>query len=268
MKPYRLLFITLLSIVGLTNLYAGVAIMNGLTHVHSGQNGNVITGVIKMKNDGKKVVRMIIYQQDLILSCDKPVDYQGSNTHDRSLGKWMKTNVEEKVMEPFEEYEVSYNIDIPKDAKEKGTYWGVIMVESGDPVTEKTAQGVSINSKTRYAIQILMDVGTPTAGTLTFEKLELQKKTVDSTKTSSQVIAVKIKNSGIYYAKTKLSIEIYNANGDKVKVLEGLSKRIYPDRCNEFFLEVKELPKGKYEGVIVADNGKELFGSNISLEIE
>jgi hypothetical protein len=268
MKSSRFFFITLLSLVGFSNSFAGVAILNGLTHFHSGSFGSTLTGTIKLKNSGKKDVRMLIYQQDMLLFCDKPLDYNNINAHDRSLGKWMKTNVEEKVMQPDEEYEVSYTITIPQDAKDKGTFWGIIMVEGAEPIREETAQGVKIDAKTRYAVQILMDVGATQYGTLSFEKVDLQKKTIDSTKTTSYTILTKIKNSGMFYNRAKLSVEIFNSNGEKIKVIEGLSKKIYPDRCSEFIIELKDVPKGKYEGVIVADNGKELFGSNLSLEIE
>jgi hypothetical protein len=269
MKPYRLLLITLLfSSVVLRNSFAGVAILNGLTHIHSGSFGSTLTGTIKMQNSGKKEVRMLIYQQDISLACDKAVDFASINSHERSLGKWLKTNVEEKIIKPNEEYEVTYSITIPADAKDKGTYWGIIMVEAADPIQEETPQGLKIDSKTRYAVQIIMDVGVPVTGVLSFEKVDLDKKMVDSTKKFAYTIAVKIKNSGIFYAKTKVNMEVFNNTGEKVKVIEGMPRRIYPNRCNDFEIEVKDLPKGKYEAVLVADNGKELFGSNISLEIE
>jgi hypothetical protein len=53
-----------------------------------------------------------------------------------------------------------------------------------------------------------------------------------------------------------------------LKTFDGQSKRIYPKNCNVFTIEIKDLPKGKYEGILIADNGKDLFGSNISLDIE
>ena len=269
MKPYPLFVIALLlSLVVLRNSFAGVAILNGLTHIHSGTSGSTVTGTIKMQNSGKKEVRMLIFQKDMPFACDKPADFTSLNSHDRSLGKWVKTNVEERTLQPNEEYEVTYNIVIPADVQDKGTYWGIIMVEAADPLREETPQGVKIDSKTRYAIQIIMDLGTPVAGVLSFEKVDLAKKMVDSSKKFSYTIALKIKNSGIFYAKTKVNMEVFNSTGDKVKVIEGIPRRIYPNRCYDFEIEVIDLPKGKYDAVIVADNGKELFGSNISLEIE
>jgi hypothetical protein len=268
MKRYRLLLIALLFSVMLRDSFAGVAILNGLTHIHSGTFGSTLTGTIKMQNSGKKEARMLIYQQDITLACDKPADFTSINSHERSLGKWIKTNVEERTLQPNEEYEVTYSITIPADAKDQGTYWGLIMVEAADPIQEQTPQGLKIDSKTRYAVQIIMDVGVPVVGVLSFEKVDLDKKMVDSTKKFVYTIAVKIKNSGVFYASTKLNMEVFSIAGDKMKVIEGTPRRIYPNRCNDFEIEVKDLPKGKYEAVLVADNGKELFGSNISLEIE
>ena len=84
---------------------------------------------------------------------------------------------------------------------------------------------------------------------------------------TSQIVKVKIQNTGIFATKAKLIVEIYDNKGNKIKAFEALAKRIYPDKCNDFEIEIKDLPKGKYDGVIIADNGLDLFGANITLEI-
>lgn len=249
---------------GLPCTFAGVMVLNGLTHVHNGVSGTTITGVIKMRNEGTKESRVLIYQQDLALACDKALDYKDIDSHKRSLGKWLKTSVDEKVLQPLEEYEVSYTITVPSGRIENGTYWSIIMVEVADPITEETPQGVKIDSKVRYAIQILTDVGAFESPKLVFENVDFKKVESDSVK----VIQVKLKNEGIFLARTKLNIEIFNSEGVRVKVINGLQKKVYPSYCNDFEIELKDLPKGKYDGVLVADNGKDLFGENMTIEID
>jgi hypothetical protein len=265
MKTSRIFLILILFVCPFSRISAGVMILNGLTHFHNGMGGNTISGIITMKNDGKKESRVVIYMQDLGLSCDKPVDYFEVNSHNRSLGKWLKTNVDEKVLQPGEEYEVSYTINVPAGKFEEGTYYSIIMVEVADPLHEETPQGVKIDSKVRYAIQVIADVGAYKHPKLAFEKVEFKKGTSDST---TKVIQVKLKNEGDFMVKAKLNIEIFNSLGEKVKVINGLQKKVYPTHCNDFEIELKGLPKGKYEGVLVADNGKDLFGENMTIEIE
>lgn len=243
--------------------FAAVIILNGLTHTHSTSKGGVLSGKIKIKNDGKKEARVVIYKQDLVMSCDSPFDYQDINKHERSMGSWLKTNVDEKLLQPLEEYEISYTVNVPENISRAGTYWAEIMIESADPLTEEKKGNITIGSKVRYAVNIIADIGGFENPKLTFENIGF--KTGDST---SKTVQIKIRNNGSFVSKTKLSIEIYNKSGEKIKVVEGIYKRIYPERCNDFEIQIKDLPKGKYEGVIVADNGKDLFGANMTIEID
>lgn len=262
MKKKYHFFIFVLLVFGYSQTFAGVAILNGLTHIHTGVSGTTITGSIKLKNEGEKESRILIYQQDIILSCKEAVDYQAIGSHDHSLGKWLQTSVNEKVMLPNEEYEVTYTIKVPTGTVESGTYWSIIMVEMTDQLQIEKRQGIQIDSKVRYGIQILTDIGASESPKIVFEKVDF-KQTNDSTK----IIQIKLKNEGLFLSKTKLNIEIFNDQGVKVKVIIGPQKKVYPSYCNDFEIELKDIPKGKYSGILVADNGTDLFGENINIEI-
>lgn len=259
--------------VSILRTSASVLIVNGLTHLHNGASGNNLSGTIKMKNDGKKDARVLIYSKDLLLSCESSsASYLEVNSHNRSLGKWLKTNVDEKVLQPNEEYEVTYSIDIPSGVIELGTYWELIMVEVADPIRDETPQGVKVDSKVRYGIQVITNIGAYKSPTLSFSKIDLKnlpKNLKDTTsQTNPKVITVRLHNEGIFLAQAKLNIEIFNSSGDKVKVINGTQRKIYPNFCTDFEIELINLPKGKYEGVLVADNGKDLYGENLSIEID
>jgi hypothetical protein len=273
MKSSRIFFFLLFIGVGNLRANASVLIMNGLTHLHNGAGGNSLTGSIKMKNDGKKDARVLIYGKDLVLSCENSSSsYPEINSHNRSLGKWLKTNVDERILQPNEEYEVTYSIDIPTSVVENGTYWELIMVEVADPIRDETPQGVKVDSKVRYGIQVITNVGVYKTPALSFSKVELNelpknpKDTINLTK--PKVIKVRLHNEGIFLAQAKLNIEIFNSVGDKVKILNGIQRKIYPNFCSDFEIELIDLPKGKYEGVLVADNGKDLYGENLTIEID
>ena len=241
--------------------YAGIQVQNGLTHTHSGIAGNTITGKIRVKNVGKKEERILIYKQDLSLSCDNTIEYSEVGTHPRSSASWIQTNVDEKVIGVGEEYDILYTITIPNSADLSGTYWNIIMLEGLDPIKEEAESGVKVSSRVRYAIQMLVDVGTFQSPPLAFENFAYKKN-----QAGDQTIHVQLANKGDYASKTKLTLEVYGSSGEKLKVIESQSKRLYPKKCNDFELELKGLPAGKYEGIVV-DNGKDLFGANISIDI-
>lgn len=236
-------------------------ILNGLSHTHDGAGGATVSGKITVQNNGKKEAKILIYREDMVVSCDKPVDYDKINSHDRSLGDWMQTNVEEKWLQSGEVYDVTYTVTVPDGVK--GSYWSVVMIEGADPVKEDLIEkGVRIDSKVRYAVLVIANAGPVESPGIGFAGIKVSPK--DS---SSRVLQVKLRNNGLFVARTRLSIEIYDDAGKKIKTGESPARRTYPGKCTDFELVIKDLPKGKYEGVLIADNGKDLYGANMGLEV-
>jgi hypothetical protein len=246
--------------------FSGIVILNGLTHVHSGDAGSQIDGKVKIRNDSSKETRILIYKQDLMLSCDKTAnfEYKDINSNPQSLGSWLKVNVDEKILGPHEEYDLSYSINVPKNITQKGSYWTVLMVEGADPIREQESTNFQVGSKIRYAIQLITELGIYESPKLQFENVGYKK----GISNISNVVEIKLKNIGRYSAQTKVMLEIYDSKGTKLKVFQCSVRRIYPNLCNLFEIEIKDLPKGLYDGVIIADNNKDLFGSNVSIKIE
>jgi hypothetical protein len=241
---------------------AGVAILNGLTHTHSLVQGQKTTGKVQIRNESAKPARVIIYKQDLIAVCGQEVNYLNPNGFEHSLSPYLTTTVDEKLLGPNEEYVLFYTIELSSEQQLKGSFWSVLMIEGADPIKEDKSEGLKINSVMRYAIQIIGDVGTEESTKLGFEDIKV--KTIEN---ESQIVTLRLKNEGFFSNKVKVILEIYNQEGEKIKTLEGTSKRIYPQGCNEFEIELKGIKKGKYEGILIADNSKDLFGANLSLEI-
>lgn len=244
-------------------LSASVVILNGLTHAHSIPNSETrIQGVIKVKNDGAKDSRILVYRQDLVSECDQASTYPDAGSHGRSLGQGLKTNVDERLIAASEEFDVRYTIE-PDKAWQQGTYWGVIMVEVADPVRQEAHDGIRVNSKIRYAIQVIVDIGPAEGPTLTYEKVAYEKVSADQA-----MLKVVLKNNGTYGTRTEVILEVYDGAGTKLKTTQPSSRMLYPGSCSTFEIPVTDIPKGKYDCVIIADTKKDLFGSNISLQIE
>ena len=263
MKKTSIILLILFSSI---QAFSGVVILNGLTHVHSGDAGSRIDGKVKIRNDSSKENRIIIYKQDLILSCENTsiFEYKDVNTNPRTLGSWLNVNVDEKILSPHEEYDLSYSINVPKNITQKGSYWTVLMIEGADPIREQDNQSLQVGSKIRYAVQLITELGSFESPKLQFENVEYKK----GLNTTANIVQIKLKNIGLYSTQTKVLLEIYDAKGIKMKTFQGSIRRIYPNLCNIFELEIKDLPKGTYDGIIIADNTKDLFGSNVSIKIE
>lgn len=237
-----------------------IVVLNGLTHIHSATGGTELQGKVRLKNDGKGPARVLIYRQDLVAECGKSLDYMSDSRSAYSLSRWLSTNVDEKTLAAGEEYEVIYTVKIPRDEVANGSYWQVLMVEGADPVKEESVHGVSVNSKVRYAIQLVVNVGGFESPAIAFENVEFKKENKPS-------LAVVLKNSGKYTAVVKVTLELHDEQGNKVKKLESTARRVYPSFCNSFVIDLEGISPGKYAGVIIADNGTDLFGSNLSLEL-
>jgi hypothetical protein len=243
---------------------ASVVILNGLSHTHTLSSPDApAQGVIRVKNEGLKESRIVVYRQDIFPECGKSVSYPQAGSHARSLGDALKTNVDEKLMASNEEYDVRYTIALDKSRFSAGTYWEVVMVEVGEPIREKKKNGIEINSTVRYAIQVIVDVASFESPALTYENVVFEK-----VPGHQGALNVTLKNTGIFGTRASVVLEIYDAAGNKLKTTEPANRMLYPGHCSTYEIVLNDLPKGKYDCVIVADTKQDLFGSNISLQIE
>jgi hypothetical protein len=244
-------------------LSASVVIVNGLTHVHALATTDKTQGAIRVRNEGVKETRILVYRQDLVPECGQSAKYPEANSHTRSLGDGLRTNVDEKLMAANEEYDVRYTIDLERGKSLAGTYWEVIMVEVADPIHDELKDGVHVNSKVRYAIQVIVDVGSFEGPRLSFENVVFDKISV-----KNAVLKVQIKNNSAFGARTNVILEVYDGKGTKLKTTPPNTRMLYPGYCNIFEIPLNDMAPGKYDCVIIADTGKDLFGSNISIQVE
>jgi hypothetical protein len=255
------LFLLVSFILTYTFSSANVVVLNGLTHIHKSPSGNIITGVVKLKNTKNTEQRVIIYFNDLFQECGKETILTTDSTHLNSISKWFSTNINERVLKANEEYELLYTINIPNDVELKGSFWGVLMVEIEKPIKEDELEyGVKLESKVRYGIQIIADINERVPSELEFYNVEIDE--VDS----SKIINVDVQNNGIFFVQPTLILEVFNEDGEQAKKLEVKFKKIYPNSCKAFSLDISDLPKGTYTAVLVADYGENMFAIDLEFE--
>ena len=135
------------------------------------------------------------------------------------------------------------------------------MVEIEKPIKEDELEfGVKLESKVRYGIQIIADINERTPSEFEFYDIKIEESN------GNKLINVDLKNLGNYYVEPTLMLEVFNANGFLEKKVEVKFKKVYPNSCKSFSLDISGLPKGAYTAVLIADYGKNIY--SIDLEFE
>jgi len=259
-KMKKTLFIISFLIVQLS--FSNVVVLNGLTHVHESESGQVISGVIKLKNTKDTQQRVVVYFNDLFQKCGEKTMLTATLSHERSINKWFSTEVNEYVLQPKEEYELLYTISVPNDNTLSGSFWGVLMVEIEEPIKEDELEySVKLESKVRYGIQIITDINDKTESELDFYNVKIEKE-----EGIAKSITLEVENLGVFYVEPTIVLEIFNEEGAQAKKLEVKFKKIYPGNCKVFSLDISDLPKGTFSGVMVADYGENMYAIDIEFE--
>ena len=243
------------------NTFAQIIVTNGLTQEFKSTANGKITGQIKLRNAGKKPETFLASKFEIVFNCGSYGVFSDTETNDRSLNNWLEFDIDEKSLNPNEEYDLVFRINVPEDAS--GTYWSAVMVERGDPLA---VPGLfKITNKARYAVQLIVNVGSYEMPMLNYKHVTINKNPANA---KGKIINVELENTGFFSSFVKTQIELYNEKGVKVQTVKGENKNIYPSRCNIYNIELNNMQPGKYDGVIMADTGKKIFGSNVTIQID
>lgn len=259
-----LLLITL--ILQFSFLRAGIVILNGLTHSYKIENGKVYKGKVAIENTGSNPQSVKIFLQDYTYHADGTINYTALLTNKRSNGEWLKLNTNLVTLKGKEKTEIFYEITIPNQAMDPGSYWSVIIVEPVEDIKPSDSKpGVSITSIIRYAIQVITDFETEKAKPdLKFESIKVEKQE------GKQTAKIAIANNGNLYCKPTASIEIYNRKtGEKVGTYSSLTMGLLPNTSKTFYIDISKVPPDKYKAAIIAaDEEENAFALNVELEVK
>ncbi|APD05832.1 hypothetical protein UJ101_00280 [Flavobacteriaceae bacterium UJ101] len=247
------IFLVLIPLLSFSN----IVVSNGLTHHHVSKEGDIVTGEIIVINNGEETENITIYTEDLPNAC-----LEDDKLKTRSLLDWLEVDVSQKSLLPKEEYTIKYTLKIPEGGINSGSYWGLILVEVAKPIKEEVIQGgVRISSKVRYGIQIINDIGNEDDVKMDFQEVQIEKINGEH-----HVEAI-VKNNGNFVVKPAVILELFK-DGEKIKNVELPFKKVYPNSCKDFTFVIDDLAAGNYDGVIVADDGENLIGINITIEVD
>lgn len=245
---------------------ANIVILNGLSHSYKVENGQVYKGKISIENTSSQLQNVKLFLQDFKYQSDGTIEYNVPNTNPKSNTNWIKLNTNLISLKAKQKTEILYEITVPQQVADIGSYWSVIIVEPVEnirPSNEK--QGVNITSIVRYAVQIITDVDSEKAKpNLKFEGLKIEKEA------KLQILKIAVANEGNLYCKPSVTVEIYNRkNGDKIATLSSLPMGLLPQTSKSFFIDIGKIPADKYNAVLIAtDEDENAFALNVELEIK
>lgn len=259
-----LLLITL--ILQFSFLHAGIVILNGLTHSYKIENGKVYKGKVSIENTSNNPQSVKLFLQDFGYHADGTINYTAVRTNKRTNGEWIKLNTNLVSLKGKEKTEVFYEITVPNQVADPGSYWSVIIVEPVEDIKPSDSKtGVSITSVIRYAIQVITDFETEKAKPdLKFESVKVEKQE------GKQTAMIAIANNGNLYCKPTATIEIYNRKtGEKVGSYSSLTMGLLPDNSKTFYIDISKIPQDKYRATIIAtDEEENAFALNVELEVK
>ncbi len=243
--------------------YCSIVVINGLTHIHQASEGEVIRGIIEVQNTGFETKAVRVYQKDYLFSHKGEVYYNEPGSNIRSNAAWVDFSPAYLELAPQQKTVINYEITIPTGQELSGSYWSILMIEGILPISPELPKGgVNISTIMRYAIQLATNIGETGTNNLEFIEAKLDK--IDG----NTVGSIAVVNSGERLLTPEVSIELFNEVGESISIVKATKKKIYPGTSTRFYLELADLPKGKYEAVILADCSEEdVFGLNLSLSL-
>lgn len=243
-----------------SNALATVTIINGLTHVYNGNSGDVIEGEIVLINGTNMEQRVRFMINEAIFYCNENRIFTEKNPHAQSSSEWVENGVSERLLLPNERYVHRFKIKIPADKSLKGSFWSVMMVYVENPIKEEMLNNsIGLNTKIRYAVGLLTNVNGFDQPNLDFEQVQFDEKS------GRKALGVKMRNDGAFIEGVRLSLEVYDANGKKVKVLETDRNLVFPGVCKDYIIDISDLPEGQYQCLLLAETREEFVGTNITL---
>ncbi len=260
------IFLLILMMLQFSFLYAGIVVLNGLTHAYKVENGKVYKGKVEIENTGTKPQSVKLFLQDFTYHADGSINYTTVRTNSRTNGDWIKLNTNLITLKGKEKTEVFYEITVPNQSVDPGSYWSVIIVEPVDDIKPSDDKvGVNITSVVRYAIQIITDYATEKAKPdLKFESVKIEKEE------GKQIAKIAIANSGNLYCKPTAAIEIYNRKtGERIGSYSSIAMGLLPQTSKSFYIDISKVPADHYKAVIIAtDEDENAFALNVELEVK
>jgi hypothetical protein len=251
---------------------AQVSVVGDLSRDIDVRRGEVVEGVILVKNDTPEIQEAKIYQTDYHFDFSGANAYDEPGTRSRSNARWIRFSPAVVTLAPHATVAVNYTVTVPRDADGTllGTYWSMMMVEgipkgsreSTQPNADTKAK-MGVMQTLRYAVQIATTIaGTGTVG-VQFINAVLTKRD-----DGGRILQVDLGSSGELFMRPNVYVELFDEAGLSRGRFDGSRFRMYPGTSVRHKIDLSSVPKGTYKALVVVDaGGDEAFAAQYTLEL-
>jgi hypothetical protein len=254
--------VLLIFILAVVLVRADILIINGLTHIFQASPGQVLSGVIELQNNSTDPARVRIYLSDYFFYHTGSTEYPEAGSLQRSNANWIELQTPEITVPGNSNLTYSFSAVVPSDESLSGTYWAVIMVEPIDDFKDDEVEGITVRTKTRYAIQVVTNFGEPQVKSVAILGRSLSKNN------GLYSLNMDIQNTGNWWMRPELSASVFNQSGETVGEFRGNSIRLYPGTSGHFVVSFVDLVPGDYRVLALIRDGEDVWGAQYSMKIE
>lgn len=251
---------------------AQVSVVGDLSRDEEVRPGQVLEGVILVKNDSPEIQEAKVYQTDYAFHFSGTNTYGDPGGAPRSNARWISFSPAFVTLPPNATVAVNYTVTVPRDPSGSlvGTYWSMIMVEgiikgsaeSTQPAPKAKAQ-MGLAQTMRYAIQI----ATTIAGTGSIN-VKFINAAVITREDSTRVLQADIENAGERFIRPTVYVELFDEAGLSRGRYDGSRFRMYPGTSVRQTFDLSSVPPGTYKALLVVDaGGDEAFAAQYTLKL-
>ena len=237
---FTYLLISLLPVVSM----ASIEVVGSMRHTHTGMQGDVYKGEIKIHNSAEIDQEVKIYQKDLLNNYD-------SISYDRSNATWIQYGPGNVLLKGNETIFVQYEVTIPQLDSINGIYRSILMVEGVkpiDPLQSGQMNSITIN---HHAVQVVTEIEDESIGELEFLGISF------ITEGEKLFLAVDILNKDSHFFVMEASIELFNESGQSIKVIKAHKKGLLPTTSARYRFDLEAIESEETYQTLIISAGRE-----------
>ena len=245
------------------SVLAQLAVDGELTRIFVVEPGQTYSAEITISNTGDEPTGLEVYQRDYLFFADGSNLYEEAGSVARSNASWIELYRPVSVsLDPGQSIPVGFVITVPEDPTLVGTYWSLIMVEPKPAPELPSNDGVKLLQIIRYAIQVVTHVG---------DTGEVSVRVANANLVSVElgaVLHIDLENIGERWVRPETWSDVYDDQGAYVGRFESIQLRVYPGCSVRYSIEMPGILSGKYQTLVVFDNGDDhVWGAQYTLEL-
>ena len=242
---------------------AQISVAGKLAHKFTVDPGCTYSAEIIIDHSGDVPIEVQVTQNDYMFFADGTNTYGEPGSVPRSNSSWITFVLPSRlVLVPGERVSIPYTIEVPDDPSLVGTYWSIVMVAPVLPPVESPEGKIAIRQVMRYGIQIITHIGDSGERKINIIDTKLLQEE------EGPLLRIEIENIGERYVAPEVWTELYDDSGSSVGRFESSKLGIYPGCSVTHRILLSGVPTGKYEALVVFDNGDQyVWGAQYTLEL-